>query len=398
VSDTAALTEEYALDVRVSDDGLIPSGRYRAAANGRNLVGTASAPTPQMAGERAVFEWLERFAQFGPRQMARLPVGRRADVAGALDPRVFGLYTSQQYASPGFPCRPYSDDERYAWVRLTRLGGRSTAFVPAEFIFPNFHRDDPSLVRETSSGTAASFSAEQAIELAVCEALERDALMRWWYRHTPAGIVDCWHMPWRDVVDDIDALAEGGLVVVIGRLPTIAGVPCFAACARRGSRTWIGSACASTESEAIRHAVRELAETVCSFAEWGVPREMQLRSVRRVSDHHALYQDERGASIIDGFLAKTLRPVDVRGRPGPACPTVLPRGGVAQLMADRGLSAYACMLRIPGPTRGPWVARVLVEGIVPFHAGFGMERLGCTRLVERSADGCIRTLLPHCFA
>ena len=259
------IIRRHRLDICATNDGLIPSGHHRAVVRSNGVVGGGSAETASLAQRRAVFEWFERHAQFAVDQPPAVIISRHADLANAVDPRTFGLYSARQYKAQSFKCAPYIDDAPYEWVAVQHLLDGVSAFVPIEFMYPNARCNLYPLVRETSSGTAASMFADDALSNAICEAIERDALMQWWYRQEPAQVVPRKWIASEIVRDDLDALTERGFVVTIARLQAAAGLPCFVACAQQRSRSWIGSACALEETWALRHAVRELAETIASF-------------------------------------------------------------------------------------------------------------------------------------
>jgi hypothetical protein len=46
---------------------------------------------------------------------------------------------------------------------------------------------------------------------------------------------------------------------------------------------------------------------------------------------------------------------------------------------------------------GVHIVRTVAPDLVPFHVGFGMERLAHPRLARSSREGRLRTLLPHPF-
>ena len=98
------------------------------------------------------------------------------------------------------------------------------------------------------------------------------------------------------------------------------------------------------------------------------------------------------------FFSATLHADAVEFKRNPPASTHCSLSDVYELLTCAGFDAFAHRLVSPAQEEAPCVVRVLIRGLVPYHVGFGMERLGCRRLVERTNRGRLRTLLPHCLA
>ena len=388
----------------VTGDGLIESARHRAVATmttrDERFAGYGAGATPELARARAEAECIERRMQFDPRPPVPIVAARLGELAGTVDPRTLGLYSARQYDTSALGCRRFSADEEYDWIAVRNATTGATAYVPGEFVYPRLERGRPPLVRETSSGTAAAPTRDAAFLAALCEVVERDAAMRFWYRQVVARAVPRAEIGCTDIRDDLDALAGCGFVVTVARLASEIALPTFIAFAQRGGDFWCGTATAPRAAGAIRHAVRELAASIAAGddgpgANRNAPCEMT--DLREPWQHAALYRTPPFDEIRRAFLAATVLPAPPGGSVISEEETVDGAQACA-LVAGAGFEVFEHDLGAGGSPRAAAVVRVLIPGLVPIHFGFGRERLGCRRLSCRSDAGRLRTLLPHFFA
>lgn len=97
---------------------------------------------------------------------------------GAIDPRVFrGFQIDENARLSWTPCHSLFDNKKY--------------FVPAQLVYLGYERlpEEPLIRQATTNGAAAGISRGKAMERAVLEAVERDALMiHWLNKITPPRI------------------------------------------------------------------------------------------------------------------------------------------------------------------------------------------------------------------
>ncbi|MBI2635302.1 MAG: YcaO-like family protein [Parcubacteria group bacterium] len=97
---------------------------------------------------------------------------------GAIDPRAFR----------GFQV---DENSRFGWAPCYSLFDNKKHFVPAQLVYLGYERlpEEPLIRQTTTNGAAAGVSREQALEHAILEAIERDALMiHWLNKITPPKI------------------------------------------------------------------------------------------------------------------------------------------------------------------------------------------------------------------
>ena len=140
----------------------------------------------------AVIEALERYTSAFPRgrQVAvRATVDSLGDLA--INPRVFGLYSDQQYESNPKLLTPYRDDLELDFVWAYSMRRSHPVLIPRHVGFYSLIgvHDEPAFVVEGSNGCATGSCPEEAIFHGLLEVIERDALLLTWYsKKTPPRI------------------------------------------------------------------------------------------------------------------------------------------------------------------------------------------------------------------
>jgi len=364
------------------------------------FMGQGTGPSEEEASARAVMEWLERYAQFGP-VLPRIAVtAPYVSVADAIPPPELGLYAPSQYLA-GFPCAPFRPDDPIEWVEGRDLAAGTRCLVPIEFIHPTAAIDRAPLVCETSSGTAAHVSAPAAALAALCEVIERDAFMLFWHRLPPTPTLSLQTLPPSPCAEDLRVLQAMGFVVTICCLDNGIGIPCFLVLAFQSTALAYGLGCHPSAALALEHAVSELVSGVTWVIEappaWLLHR--ALPEVRSHLDHYQLYHRGPLHGVLRQALAQALLRASDRhpwqSTDGPFTDEAALRHVLGRLAA-RGYSAIGFDLTPEAVAgTGGHVARVLVPGLVPIHFGVNRIRLGCRRLIGRDAPGRLSTLLPH---
>lgn len=220
-----------------------------------------------------MFEAIERkSAVFSPRfEVARSTVSELAE--NAVHPKSILQISDTQYAqAPEWnkrvdanhqlpPC--FDDQQNVGWVKAKSSTTQSTKFVPAACCFLGY----PQAVEERfpipdSSGLAAGQNVEDAIERALYELIERDAISIWWYNRLKMPrldrrceklslwvpfnewIVTCERRFWLlDLMNDLS-------------VPVVAAISCN----QNGSDLSFGFAAASTAERAAENAMCELVQ------------------------------------------------------------------------------------------------------------------------------------------
>ncbi|WP_146237552.1 YcaO-like family protein [Georgenia satyanarayanai] len=187
------------------------------------------------------------------RALAPLPgegvAGTRAALAASGEP----LAPADEW--PGH--FPLADDDATTWYTAERLGDDSRVLVPAEWVDCPVQGPAAEWWEGTPSGAAAHTTVEAATATAVSEVLERDALMRAWYRQDRADAVELDltspHPDLRRLVDD-----QPGVRVRAARLHTaLAGRFAYVAWVDDGTTVGTGATLAADDTAGAARSVLE---------------------------------------------------------------------------------------------------------------------------------------------
>ena len=368
------------------------------------IYGFGTGASAEIAQRRAIMECAERYAQFECRDLPIAAVDTYASLEGrAISPVTCGLYSSAQYAVPGFGFAPFSKSEPLEWIEASNLLTGTRRLLPVEFIYPRMPLERRPLVAETSSGTAAHIRQAAATLAAVCEVIERDSLMLFWYRQPQTAAIPVQAIPIPELRNDLYCIQAMGFVVTVCHLDYDLEVPCFLIIAFKDDTFVYGLGCHPNWQQALEHAATELGRSLLWLQETfpGVAEYRLLPDVRTPEDHYTLYNRGPLHPVLRQVLAQVLRSVDSKdwrhafgNMAGGDEQHIL--DCVLESIATRGYQAYVCDLT-PTLLRdvGVLVNRVLVPGLIPIHFGYDRCRLGCNRLWIPGVPGRLSTLLPH---
>ncbi len=186
----------------------------------------------------------------------------------ATHPEAFALYSPAQYATPGFPWRPFTADTVVAWVPGTSLVTGAPTLVPAAFTYVPYHfqreRGDTPVTQPISTGLACGVSFEDAALSALCEVVERDAFTRTWQALQRHPRIDDAHLP-VDLADLVDRYQAVGLAVHLVDVTSDVGCPTVVAVAEGFSESSpavaVAAAAHPDPATAVRKSLEELAHT-----------------------------------------------------------------------------------------------------------------------------------------
>ena len=310
--------------------------------------------------------------------------GRHEDVPDAVNPRNLHLYTEEQYASPAFPYRQWMPETRIWWTEgYDALKGRPS-WIPLELVSSVWPDGAPTpLCQLTSIGCAARRSYSAAALGAVLELVERDAVMRWWYRLTQPRAV------WKSMLPDqlAHSTLPGGssaiTVMEIGWLPEVS--VCLAAITvdgRDSPRLSLGAAASLQEGEAIQRACCEAAVNFLGFSrQHGAP--PTLRRHMEPREHGEYYARDAFASHLVGELIPTA------GAPLPKgateVPDCSPQVGLSTVFRALEAQQFQAVLVDLTPAsmrrRNVAVIRAVIPQLLPMSFGLGQDRWA--RVVSR---------------
>ena len=102
----------------------------------------------------------------------------------ALDPEQLVLFSDRQYAHPDFPFERFTHDLPVRWVLGRSLTRDEPVWLPASWVYINWHVgdyvDEPVTHFHQYAGVQAGPSLDFAIASGIEEVIERDSMMTWW--------------------------------------------------------------------------------------------------------------------------------------------------------------------------------------------------------------------------
>jgi ribosomal protein S12 methylthiotransferase accessory factor len=350
-----------------------------------DTLGVALAAGPH-AELRALAEAIERFA------FLHAPPTVRDTSASALESPALEagdirelLFRGDDYAQHGFRFAPYDPDEPQDWCIATSLTSGDHRSVPMSLV-GRARRRARALVDATSNGYAAHHDRERAIDSALLELVERDAILLHWYAPTSR--------PLRLAAPADMQGAQALLVTQDVDLPVV-----LVLATREDGSLRCGSAAATSLDEALARACAELRVALGGTARATARGSLDDARLRFApEDHLAALGGAAGHLALDAILATSreatadeLRRRWTRGaRPRDAILTALTACGLEPFIVDR---------RLPALFGEGWhVVRALVPGLVELSWGLPYRRLASHRVVGRLAAGGRLSTTPHPIA
>ncbi|MET0553031.1 MAG: YcaO-like family protein [Vicinamibacteria bacterium] len=381
-------------DLHVFASVLADAGQFSFQACSRFNAGAAVDRDEAML--KAIGEGLERYCA-GLYDKSALVVARYAELGPdeAVSPARFALFSERQYASPGFPYRPASDDTPIAWVEGFSLTRRRPVLVPACLVFVPYQPVRPggetTLAPSVSSGLACGPSVDQACLSGLCEVVERDAFCILWAHRLRLPRITV--APGR--LDGIlrQRFAPSGLRFELTSMALDLDLPNFV-CVCSGDSAYgplvsVGASCHLDPETALLKAVVESAharlwmkQIIRSRPDWRP--DADYANVRTFEDHVLAYRWPHVQAELD-FLTDDARPVlstdavpcratGHAARDLEACVALVARSGLEPIRVDVTTEDVAEL--------GLHVVKTLVPGLQEINGRHDLRFLGGRRLYE----------------
>jgi ribosomal protein S12 methylthiotransferase accessory factor len=385
-------------------------------AGGMTIPGTGgTALSAEVALGKAIGESVERYCgEFCDPDSITLAPFRKIRTE-AIDPGRFVLFHPSQY-SPRFPFRPPSHDASMGWMRARSLTYDKDVLVPASLVHVTYPgAEHESLIdMNPVSGYACGNSFDEAALSGICEVVERDAFMIFWYNRLPAPAFDLSAAESPMLKSVLVRYQPAPVSLYCADITTEAGIPVALALMVAGSprlpAAVVATAAHLDTEQAITKALFELAANqlyVRSFYEQPAYRKMPRTAseVVQPEDHGLFYCSPNRLPYL-GMLTNPLT-----ANP-PFRRRSLSAGNISQdldacvrLLAAAGLEVIVADLTTPDVADlGFKVVKVLIPGMYPIDFGH-WHHLGGRRLYEtpvrlgyRAASGPHElNLFPHPF-
>jgi ribosomal protein S12 methylthiotransferase accessory factor len=345
----------------------------------------------------AIGEALERYSgSYVPRE--RIVVASASELGEeAVDPSRFALFSDEQYASLGFPFRPFRRDTVVGWIDGFSVPDSRHAYLPAQLVFMPWARlrpDEVPVAHATSSGLACAATLEEAVLTGLLEVVERDAFMLAWHNRLTLPLLD-WSGDPELVRLDRRYFAPSGLRYSAVDLNVFLGVPTVLGVVHGppGALGALGVGAASAPS--VVNAWRKALAEAFSVRRWVADRALEepellgrpASTIQTFDDHTLYYADERrahSASFLDSSVERHAV-ADVEPLEGD---NVLEQiEAVSRRLEARGASPYAVDVTSPDvAAAGLRVVHVLVPELCALDVVEGARFLGGRRLYEAAFE------------
>jgi ribosomal protein S12 methylthiotransferase accessory factor len=356
-------------------------------------IAAGKGTSEEEAKASAIGEAIERYcaSHWDP---LRISIARCDDLTSPrITPAECVLYSDEQYRQPGWQYRRWEPSIPISWMEGVELPERKPVLVPAglSYLVHPTPREEDNLAVVTSNGLAAGATLASAVLSALCEVMERDALMITWLNRLPAVEVDLEQIrgwPGRIYRHYKQFSVNLRTFCLPSDLP--APVMMTVAFDDRPGRpaAVVGMGCHPDPNVAVLKSVYELcqarpAETRRFIDRPPAGRLQRYEDVRSLDDHSAFVTLPERRSEFEFLWARGAR-IRLETLPNPSagdagsdlifCTTALSKLGLRVAYVD---------LTTPDITDyGIFAVRVLVTDLQPIHFGHGQERLGGRRLYE----------------
>ncbi|MFA8434849.1 MAG: YcaO-like family protein [Marinifilaceae bacterium] len=182
-----------------------------------------------------------------------------------VHPSEYALFHDEQYKDPRLNVQPFTEDVKLTWFPMRDLTNGETSYVPGQFIYMPFTRDENWVSINTSTGLAAHSNYYKAILNGLYEVIERDSFVITWMQDlvpqkikiTPEiqDYLDAHypkHYQWHffDITYDIE-------------VPTVLGI-CFGE-TEYGKFVAFGSSTRISYGESLQKVIQEIGQTIPYF-------------------------------------------------------------------------------------------------------------------------------------
>lgn len=346
----------------------------------KKAEGSGAGPDVATAEIRAHGEYLERSGSYLPRE--RIVFGSYDGIAKSAPasppPEAYALFSADQYAQENFAYRPFTRTSQLNWTAGKDLATGEKAYVPAQLVpFPykwGAHAEQD-LCECTTTGISFGPDADFAIDGALSEVIERDALAISWLNRRRA----------RRIRTDYERAAPPGVEYRFYDFSTDLRVPVVLAVSLRpapGVVFTMAAGCALDPRVALTKAFNEH-RMCCEFGALARQYRRPVRDTSRLDDfeRHALYYafgDESVRAPLSFLLDDNRETVTLEEwAAGDWCCS---RAEVLDALRGAGLRAVHFDLTPPWMAGTGTIARVVVPGMVPMHPDHARPYLGGARL------------------
>lgn len=354
--------------------------------------GTGStALTEKVALVKAVGESVERYSSDVNDHRDVIYAPYRKVKSQAVDPRRFVLFHPEQYREKHCPYTEITDDTVIPWAQGYSVTHGRPTLVPASLVHLGMGLE-PEQWFETGpvSGYACANTFEEAILGGVCEVVERDSFMVFWYNNLPVPAFDLSALESQEARQTLDRYHSAPVRLHCSNITTDIGIPAAVAVMTSRAPGWpaaVVSAAADLDPErAVVRALQELAANhlfIRHHVESRSPMPQAPEQVMTMEDHGLFYCSPARLPALDVLLRprSRVRPRDLQTQTSEDVLEDI-RYCVGRLAA-LDLEVIAVDLTAPDVgSLGFKVVKVLIPGAQPIDFGMSWQHFGGRRIYD----------------
>ena len=376
----------------------------------------STALTKDVALVKAVGESVERYCTDISDHSDVIYAPYRKVKREAVDPRRFVMFHPEQYRAPNFPFNEITDDTVIPWVQGYSVTHKRPTLVPAGQVYLGINQTrEQWFEMGPVSGYACANTYEEAILGGICEVVERDSFMVFWYNYLPVPAFDLTALESEAARQTLERYHSTPVRLHCSNITTDIGIPAVVAVMTSSEPGWpaaVVSAAADLDPErAIVRALQELAANYIYIRSHFEHPARQLpqkpEQVNSMEDHGLFYCRTENLRALDVLLRprSVIKPRDVESKVSEDvlenveyCVERMRALDLEVLAVDTTSSDVAEL--------GFKVVKVLVPGAQPIDFGMQHRHFGGRRIYEAPARMGYRTrdtlpeelnLFPHPF-
>lgn len=347
-------------------------------ANGRSFWSCGRAYTKELATIKARAEAIEWYSA-GVTSHHKITEATFLELDHAIHPHEIVQYSPRQV--PQSDLGHFDESCVYQWIEVKNEETKEQKFVLTDFVFFPYHPPGrKKYFQATSSGCAAHSKYEIALESAVLELVEREAIMVTWFNELSRTHIAIDSLP-KHLQERIGTLKELGFGVDLLDI-TYDLAPVVMAVVINDNNAFMtcGAASGWDIGEIVDKALMEAESSVYTHFRFGAsPVILTENEVSDVPHHGAYYEDvarlERASFLVSSDTKVYIDQVREKA----------PTRNFSQLcmkLREKNLDLYSIDLTPPevNDKMGLRIIRVIIPGIVPITFGYNTEPKGMARL------------------
>lgn len=358
------------------------------------VVGGGAAATREMAMTKAIGEAIERYCP-AIYNKVELPLTSYADAHfSCIHPSHFTLFSPQQYQSPEFIYKPFTEKSQVHWTVTQNLHTGESVYIPATFVYMPYiiERQTASeilITQSISTGLACHCSYEEAIVSGICEVIERESFSITWQAMLSHPRIKNASLSKKNQ-DLIKLFEKVGYQIDLVNITSDNGIPTIMSVARHAGKEAaplaIAIATALNPENAIKKSLEELAQTeryTVRLKKYR-PRLPLVEEHKNVDDQesHINFWCSSERAVYADFLTSSKEEVNFSDLPNVA--TGDPRKDLHVLIQNIAKTGHNILIADITTedirAMGLWVIRAIIPGYHPLFMGYNNRSLGGQRL------------------